>query len=215
MMMPRNAGPYADIMLYEGYNALRLQRRVPPVGQIERAFDLLNIRYDVRVDSATGGAAFVERPTAFAHARMIYDVRLVDSARAHAMLAAGELDLARSAVVEDDPGIAFDPAGKGDATITRYDAREIEVKVNTDRPGLLLLSEIWYPAWQVTIDGAPAKLLRANHSLRGIAVPAGSHTVALHFESSAFRTGTWVTIASLLVGAVGVAIMGMRLKRKV
>jgi hypothetical protein len=213
MLMPRNAGPYSNIMLYEGYNALRLQRRVPPVTDTERAFDLLNIRYDVRVDSATGGMGLVERPTAFPHARMIYDVQVVDSARAHALLSSGGIDLARSAVVEDDPGIKFDGTGNGQATITRYDASEIEVKVTTDKPGLLLLSEIWYPAWQVTIDGAPAKLLRANHSLRGIAIPAGTYTVALHFESSAFRTGTWITIASLLVGVVGAAVLGMR-KRK-
>jgi uncharacterized membrane protein YfhO len=86
------------------------------------------------------------------------------------------------------------------------------VSVTTDKPGILLLSEIWYPAWEVTIDGAPAKLLRANYSLRGVAVPAGTHTVTMEFRSGAFRTGMWVTLLTAVVAIAGAVVLWMRRK---
>ena len=82
--------------------------------------------------------------------------------------------------------------------------------MTTDKPGVLVMSEIWYPSWHVYIDGAPAKLLMADYSLRGVAVPAGTHTVTMRFESDAFRTGTWVTIVALVAGLAGLVLSWMK-----
>lgn len=210
MLMPRNQGPYSGIMLYEGYNPLLLKRRVPPAAELDRAFDLLDIRYALSVDSASGRAGLAERPTAFPHARMLYDVKVLDSARVYDTMRQGSVDFARTVLLEKDPGIKTDGTGTGTASITKYDASEISVDVTTDKPGVLMLSEIWYPSWKASVDGAPAELLTANYSLRGVAVPAGRHTVTMRFESGALSTGTWITLATSLATVAGVIFFALR-----
>ena len=41
-----------------------------------------------------------------------------------------------------------------------------------DAPGLLVLSEVYYPAWKAYVDDLPVPLLAANHALRAVPVPA-------------------------------------------
>ena len=106
-----------------------------------------------------------------------------------------------------DPGIpsgAAQPAGS--ATITKYSLHRVGVEVEALRPAVLRLADLWYPDWKVTVDGRPAKLLRADHVLRAVAVPAGRHLVEFRFASGAFTAGFWLSIVSavfalLLMGA--------------
>lgn len=214
MLMQRNQGQYSGIMLYEGYNPLLLARRVPPAATPEKSYDLLNIAYDVRDDMMTGRAETIRRTTQYPHARMLYDARVATPESSMEMMKGSDIDFGRTVVLEEDPGIKLDGTGSGQAKITHYDASRIDVSVTTDKPGILLLSEIWYPAWHVTIDGAEAKLLRADYSLRGVAVPAGNHTVSLTFDSSAYSTGKWVTIATSLLALAGVVLLVMRRRKE-
>ncbi len=99
-----------------------------------------------------------------------------------------------------DPGIPSGAADSvGTATITRYSLHQVDLEVEATRPAVLRLADLWYPDWQVTVDGKPAKLLRADHALRGVAVPAGRHQVTFKFVSRAFTTGLWLSIGSVLV----------------
>ena len=218
MLMQRNQGPYSGIMLFEGYNPLLLERRVPPAATPEKAYDFMNIRYGIQVDPASGAAGLAERPTAYPHARILYDAKMVDTAEAKRLLKSDEVDFTKTVLLENAPGSTaqapprLDGAGTGSASITRYEADEIEVKATTDRPGILVLSEVWYPAWKAYIDGAESPIYIADYSLRGIAIPAGAHTVTLRYESSAFSTGMWITLVTLLatLGAIAWTVMKSR-----
>jgi len=116
--------------------------------------------------------------------------------------------------LDRDPG---GPAGArdsvGSARVTRYKLHEVEVEVNARQPAVLRLADLYYPDWKVSVDGKPERLLRADHALRAVAVPAGHHTVLFKFESGAFRIGFWVSIVctflSLVLLAVG-AWLGRR-----
>ena len=64
---------------------------------------------------------------------------------------------------------------------------------------MLFFSEIYYPAWKAYVDGKPAKFYRAFTSLRAVEVPAGTHTIVLRYESSAFAMGSMMTIITLML----------------
>jgi uncharacterized membrane protein YfhO len=64
---------------------------------------------------------------------------------------------------------------------------------------ILVLSEIWYPAWKVFVDGIPAKLHRANYSLRAVEIPKGASKVEFRFASQSFALGQWITLVTLLI----------------
>ena len=214
MLMQRNQGPYSGIMLFEGYNPLLLERRVPPAYDPEKAFDFMNIRYSAKVDSQAQALTVVERPSAYAHARMLYDVRVLSTEGVLASLKDRSIDFGRTVLLETDPGIRTDGSGTGTARFVRYDASELELDVQTDKPGILVLSEVWYPAWKVEVDGKPAALLQANYSLRGVALQPGRHRVRMRYESDAFATGKWVTIGSLVIALSGIAAAFMRRRNR-
>ncbi len=70
-----------------------------------------------------------------------------------------------------------------------YDTDFLALRVTTDRPGWLVLSEPFYAGWRATVDGLDAPVLRANHALRAVPVPAGSHRVELAYCPTSLRAG--------------------------
>ena len=95
------------------------------------------------------------------------------------------------------------PAGPGEAvTVRPISPREVELHVTLDRPGFVILADVYYPGWTLTIDGTPAPILRANRMMRGAMVEAGKHTLIYEYRPRSFLIGI---VASLLglVGLVG------------
>lgn len=83
---------------------------------------------------------------------------------------------------------------------THYSASRIDATVELASSGLLVLSELDYPAWKVRVDGIPQRSHRVNGALRGVVVPAGRHTVTWHYDSTPTRLGFWLSG----LGAVGI-----------
>ncbi len=80
-----------------------------------------------------------------------------------------------------DPTAVIAPA-KGSATITRYRRNLVTLGVDTDRASVLVLHDIYYPGWEVLVDGERRPLLRTNLLFRGVEVPPGRHTVEFRFR---------------------------------
>ena len=49
------------------------------------------------------------------------------------------------------------------------------------------------------MDGKPAPIYRADHTLLSVVLPPGAREVTLHFASAAYARGKWVTLMALLV----------------
>ncbi len=214
MLMQRNQGPYSRYMLFEGYNPLLLERLIPPVSTPDVAYDLMNVRYTIAFQQGNPQPGVAERTTQYPHARMIYNAQQGTTEEIMAKMKAEDIDYSRTALLEQDPGIPLTGSGNGTATISAYDLNDLAVDVKTDVPGLLVLSEIWYPAWKAYIDGKPAELLPVNYSMRGVAVPAGEHKVELHFESDAVATGSWITLVTLIGTLAGIIALWVLRGRK-
>ncbi len=80
-------------------------------------------------------------------------------------------------------------------------------------PGYVVLLDAYDPGWRVTVDGRPARLLRANLLFRAVAVPPGRHTVEMVYRPAALVVGllsTALTAAICAVVLVGPRISGLR-----
>lgn len=78
------------------------------------------------------------------------------------------------------------------------------LSVTTDQPALLVIADNYYPGWQAEVNGASAPVLRANHALRAVPVPAGEHTVSLQYRSESVVRSFWISIlCTLLVLGIG------------
>jgi Bacterial membrane protein YfhO len=71
---------------------------------------------------------------------------------------------------------------------------QVKIQTQTVSPAFLILSDVNYPGWQVTIDGQSAPLLPVNYVQRGVQVPAGTHLVQFAFRPRIFRVGVAGTI---------------------
>lgn len=115
------------------------------------------------------------------------------------------------AVVESGSPIVASSAG-GTVNVLEYGAHTIRLQTESAEAGFLVLSEIYYPAgWTATLDGADIPIHKTNYLLRGLEIPAGSHTVELTFEPSwlsgakTAALGAHVLIFIIVIGAAVVA----------
>ena len=72
-------------------------------------------------------------------------------------------------------------------------------------PGLLVLSDVYYPAWKAYVDGRPVPIRLADGLLDSVPVPAGEHTVELRYESWTL----WVGIATSLVACAALIALAL------
>jgi hypothetical protein len=113
--------------------------------------------------------------------------------------------LQRTVRIVDPRGLAIvesgevPPAGEGSASVTVYRANEIELEVDATREGLLFVAEIYHPAWEAWIDGAPVEILRTNTAFRGVVVPEGAHTLRFRYSSAELRWPLLIAALTLLV----------------
>jgi hypothetical protein len=82
-------------------------------------------------------------------------------------------------------------------TVTYPSPQRAVLDATLESPGLVVLSDVFYPGWELTIDDAPAKIHRVNGLMRGAAVPAGKHRLVYTYRPRSFRVGLVVSIAGL------------------
>jgi hypothetical protein len=98
------------------------------------------------------------------------------------------------------------------APITAYSNHAISVQVQAVAPSYLVLSEVWYPGWQATVNGTPAPVLQVNGGLRAVAVPSGQSIVQLWFAPNGWRIGLLLFAVGLILMAA-LLVTGKRSKR--
>ncbi|MEZ4675448.1 MAG: hypothetical protein R2932_14540 [Caldilineaceae bacterium] len=162
-----------------------------PEGKFTLAFD------------APGELAVFRNQEALPRAWLVHRVATVDTtAAALAALHAPDFDPARQAVVQAStiPASALgDATGNDHVQVTRRDANALSLTVSASSPGLLVLSELWYPGWRATVDGMSTTLLRTNSALRGLLVPGGESVVELWFAPDSWRAGLISAIAGWIL----------------
>jgi hypothetical protein len=127
-------------------------------------------------------------------------------------------ELAAAGLLEQAAQLASPTAG-AIVEVVSYQPEQAELDVALDAPGALVLADTWYPGWQVTVDGEPAALLRANYLFRAVLLPAGQHSVLFEYRPATLSRGAGISLAAALVllGAVvwsfGRAIMRWSVRR--
>lgn len=69
------------------------------------------------------------------------------------------------------------PRVSGNSRIISYEPNKVVVSTTNSEPGLLVLSDMYYPGWKVYIDGALSKITPTAYNFRSVWVPAGDHEV--------------------------------------
>ena len=113
----------------------------------------------------------------------------------------GTFDPRKTAIVEEgDPGVpdCEDGAGVGTAEITVDTPQHMVIEIDASQDALLVQTDSFYPGWEATLDGEVVPLMRTDLLFRGVAVPAGKHTLTLRYKPPAIRAALWVAPLAIL-----------------
>jgi len=178
----------------------------PDMNSVDRAIqqmdvcNMLNAKYIVYNPEASP----FENEYAFGPAWFVEYLKPAASADEEIM-SLGELELRTEAVVgEDFQDMVrdFDHQASADARIAvkEHLPNYISYIYDSPVPQATIFSEIYYPeGWNAYIDGEPAEYFRANYTLRGMIIPAGSHTVEFKFEPQSYATASTISSISGVV----------------
>jgi hypothetical protein len=140
-------------------------------------------------------------------------VTVGDDAAALALMWNQAFDPAVDAVLTGDTNaerVGGQPRGAGgSARVTHYAPERVEIEVDSEAAGYLVLTDAWYPGWEATVDGEPVPVRRADLLFRAVAVDAGSHHVVFAFRPVSVLVGAGVSLVGLVILVV-VVVLGLR-----
>ena len=178
--------------------------------------NMLNTRWFILGAGEKGEVKLpVENQTAFGNAWFVTDIDWADNANEE-LAALSTINLRNTAVVAKVDFPFLKAGGNGTAILTSYAANEARYEVNSEKGGLVIFSEVYYPGWTATIDGQPAEVGRANYVLRALNVPAGRHDVVFTFNPQSVRmteTVAYVALGVLALLVVAMVVMCIRKKK--
>ncbi len=122
-------------------------------------------------------------------------------------------ELPRSVVLENGaPSFpsATEPIIPGAARIVDYGINKVELRVESQEPSLLILTDSYYPGWVASVDGEKKPIWRANSLFRAVEVPTGSHRVVFRYRPASLYLGMAVSLATLLFIAAGLLVQAHR-----
>ena len=85
------------------------------------------------------------------------------------------------------------------ARIVRSLPNRVDLQVQMDHAGFLVLADTFHPGWQALADGRPTKVYEADFLLRAVFLPAGKHHVRFVFRPPSFLLGVTVSLLSVIL----------------
>ncbi|MGH7467013.1 MAG: YfhO family protein [Longimicrobiales bacterium] len=193
-----------------------------------RLLDLTNTAYIV-VGGLLDQPGFVEayrgnnmvvyrREAALPRAYLVGQIEVVADSNAVRRLLDSGFDHRSTALLPEPlpAGVQIQPGPQGTVEwVDRTTPNSLRLRVQSDRPALLMLLDNYYPMWQAEVDGQPVEILRANYTFRAIPIAAGQHEVQFRYVPSNVRTPAFASAFLLvLLGGIGLGPLIARRLRK-
>ena len=181
--------------------------------------NMLNTKY--MIFPLQGGQTVpLQNPFTLGNAWLVDKVRYVDNANEE-MAAVGQINLRHEAVADAkfkaQLGEAVEQDSLSIVTIKAYEPNEVSYECQSDKGGVVVFSEIYYPGWTATVDGEPAELGRVNYILRALNVKPGKHDIVLTFKPQSVKTTetiAYVSYVILLLAVLGAIFMEWKKRKK-
>jgi hypothetical protein len=107
-------------------------------------------------------------------------------------------ELSKAPPMQVLPGLATGNASDSVA-VQQYEPESVHIVSSSERGGMLVLSDSYYPGWRVTVDGQTAPILRVDHLFRGVYLPPGLHNILFTYQPDSLRLGAVVSLVAVLV----------------
>lgn len=214
-----NMGDMYEIQTTGGNGVTALQNYLPFVWS-PHGLAMLNVRYRVTAAEQEGTPVFsdgkwkvYENSIYFSRAWLVPQVRVEASdEEVLRQVRQGSFDPSKLALVSDPPEVRFADSEDGHANIriTTYQPNQIELSADTLRGGLLVISEIYYPGWEATLNGETTHIYKVNGMIRGIVVTPGQNRIIMQYRPASVRRGAALSLAAVLAMLILGAVILLR-----
>jgi len=166
---------------------------------------------------ASEGSTIYENTAALPRAWLVRRVLPLAEADAFAAIRGGRLpdgtafDPRRVALVEEGREVDYGPLDpRARVELIARGPNGLGAVTRSGTPAFLVVADAAYPGWRAYVDGKPVPIVRADHVLRGLPLPAGEHHVELEYRPRSFLVGVAVSAAAL----VALALVGRAAPRR-
>ncbi|MEQ1702381.1 MAG: YfhO family protein, partial [Ilumatobacteraceae bacterium] len=105
---------------------------------------------------------------------------------------------ADTVLLETAPSVQ--PSGEGSVvSIDEAEPEDRTIRTDSDGPGLLVIADAYRNGWVAFVDGVETPVVRADHALMAVEVPAGQHTIRLEYTPPGWPNAWRLSLLALLV----------------
>lgn len=178
--------------------------------------NMLNTKYFIGENPQTKQPMAQQNPGALGNAWFVREIKWVENADKE-IAALNDFNPAQTVIIDEryrSKAGTWQYTGDSLATIQlkEYSPNKLTYQSNSTADGLAVFSEIYYnteKGWRAYVDGKATDYFRCNYVLRGMIVPAGSHTIEFKFEPKSVKQGNTISYAgSFLLFALVFGILG-------
>jgi hypothetical protein len=87
----------------------------------------------------------------------------------------------------------------GIASVSENSANRVVIETTSKVGGRLILTDLMYPGWNVSIDGQPAEAITHERMYRAVDLPAGRHQVVWSYQPASVYWGAAISLIALLL----------------
>ena len=220
---PAKLGLYQDLIERHVYKNIQGWGGNPMAKDSFPVLNMLNMKYVIVPDQQDRrNNTAILNPFALGDCWLVKELKFVKNADEE-INALNAFDPAKTAFVDErfKAAIPFTPVYDSTASIKLAWNRNDEIRYEFNAAGyqFAVFSQVYYPlGWKVRIDGKETPYCRVNYALRGLAIPAGKHTIDFIFDPESVRTGETVAryanILSVLIVLLCIAMIWRNGKKK-
>jgi hypothetical protein len=194
---PAKLGIFEDLKNKELLKNIQAWAANPQAKDSFRILNMLNMKY-VIVPDPNNPRQTIAIPNIYAMGNcwLIKDIKYVDNADEE-MAALDSINPATTAVINQSfkSKVPFEPDYDSTSYIRliKNDNDDITYEFNSTANQFAVFSEIYYSkGWEAYIDGKQVDYYKVDYALRGLAVPAGEHTIEFKFDSKFVDLGEMI-----------------------
>lgn len=214
LLLPYRVGDVSgyDSIFVQESTRVNKARRNAQNSLTRRFYDMLNIKYMVSPNKVIEGPYRLIQEShpvnLFLNERALPRAFLVPTAEVVTdresileKITAEDFDPQSRIFLEEDPGpgeVETGAPARGRVDVSRYEPNRVQMRVLSEKPQWLFLSDMHYPGWKAWVDGRPLRIFRANYAFRAVRVGQGVFNVEWKYDPILFKIGAGVSLCTFL-----------------
>jgi len=168
-----------------------------------KVFDMLNTRYFIQKDPATGQPTARLNPGAYGPCWLVKSIHYVKDGNEE-MKALDSINTRDTVIIQQKYAglVKFEPTPDSTASLKLVENLNDKIiyKFAARASQFAVFSEVYYSlGWNAFLDGNKADHQRVDYVLRGMPIPAGEHTIEFRFEPKSYILGNKISVLSSII----------------